>query len=167
MLKTIVLVGMMGSGKTSIGKELAKSLNINFIDSDKEIELKCRKTIPQIFETKGETYFRKIEEKICVKLIDGNPKVLSLGGGAFLNNAIRRKINKLGFSIWISPSLETIYERLGKSKNKRPLLDYKNLKRSIKEIYDNRKEQYNKANYTIRTKSDNKKNIVKKIIEIL
>lgn len=167
MLKTIVLVGMMGSGKTSIGKELAKSLNINFIDSDKEIELKCKKTIPQIFETKGEIYFRKIEEKICVKLIDGNPKVLSLGGGAFLNGAIRRKINKLGLSIWISPSLETIYERLGKSKNKRPLLNYKNLKRSIKEIYDSRKEQYNKANYTIRTKSDNKKNIVKKIIEIL
>lgn len=167
MLKTIVLVGMMGSGKTSIGKELAKSLNINFIDSDKEIELKCKKTIPQIFETKGEKYFRKIEEKICVKLIDGNPKVLSLGGGAFLNYAVRRKINKLGLSIWISPSLETIYERLGKSKNKRPLLNYKNLKRSIKEIYDSRKEQYNKANYTIRTKSDNKKNIVKKIIEIL
>ena len=167
MLKTIVLVGMMGSGKTSIGKELAKSLNINFIDSDKEIELKCKKTISQIFETKGEVYFRKIEEKLCVKLIDGNPKVLSLGGGAFLNSAIRRKINKLGLSIWISPSLETIYERLGKSKNKRPLLNYKKLKRSIKEIYDSRKEQYNKANYTIRTKSDNKKNIVKKIIEIL
>ena len=100
-------------------------------------------------------------------LIDGNPKVLSLGGGAFLNSAIRRKINKLGLSIWISPSLETIYERLNQSKNKRPLLNYKNLKRSIKEIYDSRKEQYNKANYTIRTKSDNKKNIVKKIIEIL
>ena len=91
MLKTIVLVGMMGSGKTSIGKELAKSLNINFIDSDKEIELKCKKTIPKIFETKGEIYFRKIEEKVCIKLIDGNPKVLSLGGGAFLNSVIRRK----------------------------------------------------------------------------
>ena len=63
MLKTIVLVGMMGSGKTSVGKELAKSLNINFIDSDQEIEFKCKKTIPQIFEIKGEAYFRKIEEK--------------------------------------------------------------------------------------------------------
>ena len=79
MLKTIVLVGMMGSGKTSIGKELAKSLDIKFVDSDKEIELKCKKTIPQIFETKGETYFRKIEEKICVKLIDGIQKFCQLG----------------------------------------------------------------------------------------
>jgi len=167
MLKTIVLVGMMGSGKTSVGKELAKSLNINFIDSDQEIEFKCKKTIPQIFEIKGEAYFRKIEEKICIKLIDGNPKVLSLGGGAFLNKLIRKKIKTHGLSIWINPTLETIYNRLSMSKNKRPKLDYTNLKRSIKEIYNNRKKIYNKANYTIRIKSDNKKIVAKKIIEKL
>ena len=167
MLKTIVLVGMMGSGKTSVGKALAKSLNINFIDSDQEIELKCKKKIPEIFEIKGEKYFRKIEEKVCLKLIDGNSKVLSLGGGAFLNNIIRKKISKFGFSIWISPSLEKIYDRLSQSKNKRPMLDYKNLRKSIKEIYNSRKEIYNKADYTIKTKSDNKKIIVKKIIEKL
>ena len=78
MLKTIVLIGMMGSGKTSVGKELAKNLNLNFIDSDQEIEKKCKISIPLIFEKKGEDYFRKIEEKICFKLIDGKPKILSL-----------------------------------------------------------------------------------------
>ncbi|MEK9680837.1 MAG: shikimate kinase [Pelagibacteraceae bacterium] len=167
MLKTIVLVGMMGSGKTSVGRELAKSLDINFIDSDQQIELKYRKKIPQIFEIKGEAYFRKIEEKICIKLIDGDPKVLSLGGGAFLNNNIRKKIKKCAFSIWINTSLENIYNRLSKSKNKRPMLDYNNLKNSIKEIYNSRKKIYEKADYTIKSKSDNKKNIIKKIMKKL
>ena len=95
MLKTIVLIGMMGSGKTSVGKELAKNLNLNFIDSDQEIEKKCKISIPSIFEKKGEDYFRKIEEKICCKLIDGKPKILSLGGGAFINSKIRKEIKNL------------------------------------------------------------------------
>ncbi len=167
MLKTIVLVGMMGSGKTSIGKELAKTLNIDFIDSDKEIEKKCKKTIPVIFEIKGEKYFRKIEEKICCKLIDGKPKILSLGGGAFLSGKTRKKINSYGISIWVSTDLKDIYNRLSKSKNKRPMLDYNNLKKSIKEIYNSRKKIYKKADYTIKIKSDNKKSIIKKIMEII
>ena len=167
MLKTIVLIGMMGSGKTSVGKELAKNLNLNFIDSDQEIEKKCKISIPLIFEKKGEDYFRKIEEKICCKLIDGKPKILSLGGGAFINSKIRKEIKKNGVSFWISTNLENIYDRLLQSKNKRPMLDYNNLKKSIKDIYYSRKEIYKKADYTIRTKSDNKKNIVKKIIENL
>jgi len=167
MLKTIVLIGMMGSGKTSVGKELAKNLNLNFIDSDQEIEKKCKISIPSIFEKKGEDYFRKIEEKICCKLIDGKPKILSLGGGAFINSKIRKEIKKNGVSFWISTNLENIYDRLLQSKNKRPMLDYNNLKKSIKDIYDSRKEIYKMADYTIRTKSDNKKNIVKKIIENL
>ena len=167
MLKTIVLIGMMGSGKTSVGKELAKNLNLNFIDSDQEIEKKCKISIPSIFEKKGEDYFRKIEEKICCKLIDGKPKILSLGGGAFINSKFRKEIKKNGVSFWISTNLENIYDRLLQSKNKRPMLDYNNLKKSIKDIYDSRKEIYKKADYTIRTKSDNKKNIVNKIIENL
>ena len=117
MLKTIVLIGMMGSGKTSVGKELAKNLNLNFIDSDQEIEKKCKISIPSIFEKKGEDYFRKIEEKICCKLIDGKPKILSLGGGAFINFKIRKEIKKNGVSFWISTNLENIYDRLLQSKN--------------------------------------------------
>jgi shikimate kinase len=167
MLKTIVLIGMMGSGKTSVGKELAKKLNLDFIDIDQEIEKKYEMTISEIFQTKGEHYFRKIEENMSCKLINGKPCVISIGGGSFINIKVRNKIKIDGISIWINTGLEKIYERLNKSKNKRPLLNYKKLKKSIKEIYNKRKPIYKKANYTIQTKSDNKKSIVEKIIKKL
>ena len=167
MLKTIVLIGMMGSGKTSVGKELAKKLNITFIDIDQEIEKKYQKNISTIFRTKGESFFRKIEENVSCKLINGKPCVISIGGGGFLNKKIRNKIKINAISIWINTSLDIIYQRLNKSKNKRPLLNYKNLKKSIKEIYDKRKPIYKKANYKIQIKSDNKKIIVENIIKKL
>ena len=167
MLKTIVLIGMMGSGKTSVGKELAKKLNITFIDIDQEIEKKCQMNISKIFQTKGESFFRKIEENVSCKLINGKPCVISVGGGGFLNKKIRNKIRINAISIWINTSLDIIYQRLHKSKNKSPLLNYKNLKKSIKEIYDKRKPIYKKANYKIQIKSDNKKIIVKNIIKKL
>ena len=167
MLKTIVLIGMMGSGKTSVGKELAKKLNITFIDIDQEIEKKCQMNISKIFQTKGESFFRKIEENVSCKLINGKPCVISVGGGGFLNKKIRNKIRVNAISIWINTSLDIIYQRLHKSKNKRPLLNYKNLKKSIKENYDKRKPIYKKANYKIQIKSDNKKIIVKNIIKKL
>ena len=167
MLKTIVLIGMMGSGKTSVGKELAKKLNVAFIDIDQEIEKKYQMNIPEIFQTKGESFFRKIEENVSCKLINGKPCVISIGGGGFLNKKIRGKIKINAISIWINTSLNKIYQRLNESKNKRPLLNYKNLRKSIKEIYDKRKPIYKKANYQIQTKSDNKKIIAENIIKKL
>jgi len=167
MLKTIVLIGMMGSGKTSVGKELAKKLNVNFIDIDHEIEKKYQMNISEIFQTKGEGFFRKIEENVSCKLINGKPCVISIGGGGFLNKKIRTKIKINAISIWINTSLDKIYQRLKESKNKRPLLNYENLRKSIKEIYDKRKPIYKKANYKIQIKSDNKKIIVENIIKKL
>ena len=167
MLKTIVLIGMMGSGKTSVGKELAKKLNVAFIDIDQEIEKKYQMKIPEIFQTKGESFFRKIEENVSCKLINGKPCVISIGGGGFLNKKIRGKIKINAISIWINTSLNKIYQRLNESKNKRPLLNYKNLRKSIKEIYDKRKPIYKKANYNIQINSDNKKIIVENIIKKL
>ncbi len=167
MLKTIVLIGMMGSGKTSVGKELAKKLNVAFIDIDQEIEKKYQMNISEIFQTRGESFFRKIEENVSCQLINGKPCVISIGGGGFLNKKIRNKIKINAISIWINTSLNKIYQRLNKSKNKRPLLNYQNLKKSIKEIYDKRKPIYKKANYKIQTKSDNKKMIVENIIKKL
>ena len=167
MLKTIVLIGMMGSGKTSVGKELAKKLNVDFIDIDEEIEKKYQMNIPEIFKTKGESFFRRIEQNISCKLISGKPCVISIGGGGFLNKKIRSKIKINAISIWINTGLDKIYQRLNKSKNKRPLLNYINLKKSIKEIYDERKPIYKKADYKIQIKSDNKKIIVENILKKL
>ncbi len=167
MLKTVVLVGMMGSGKTSVGKELAKSLNLDFIDVDHEIEKKCKKTIPEIFKKKGEKYFRNIEEKMCNKIINNDVKIISLGGGAFANEKIRKKIKKHALSVWINVGIESLCLRLEKSKNKRPLLDYTNLKKSIKDILDKRKKIYEKADFVVNVKSDNKKKVAEKIMKIL
>ena len=167
MLKTIVLIGMMGSGKSSVGKELAKKLGVTFIDIDHEIEKKYQMKIPEIFQTKGESFFRKIEENMSCKLINGKPCVISLGGGGFLNKRIRSKIKINAVSIWINTGLNKIYQRLNGSKSKRPLLNYTNLKKSIKEIYDKRKPIYKKADYKIQIKSDNKKIIVENIIKKL
>ncbi len=167
MLKTIVLIGMMGSGKSSVGKELAKKLSVTFIDIDDEIEKKYQMNIPEIFQTKGESFFRKIEENISCKLINGKPCVISLGGGGFLNKRIRSQIKINAVSIWINTGLDKIYQRLSGSKNKRPLLNYTNLKKSIKEIYDKRKPIYKKADYKIQIKSDNKQLIVENIIKKL
>ena len=167
MLKTIVLIGMMGSGKTSVGKELAKKLNVAFVDIDQEIEKKYQMNISKIFQTRGEGFFRKIEENMSCKLINGKPCVVSIGGGGFLNKKIRGKIKINAISIWINTGLDKIYQRLNESKNKRPLLNYKNLKKSIKEIYDKRKPIYKKADYKIQIKSDNKKIIVENIIKKL
>ncbi len=121
MLKTIVLIGMMGSGKSSVGKELAKKLGVTFIDIDHEIEKKYQMNIPEIFQTKGESFFRKIEENMSCKLINGKPCVISLGGGGFLNKRIRSKIKINAVSIWINTGLDKIYQRLNGSKSKRPL----------------------------------------------
>tara|TARA_B100000963_G_scaffold335599_1_gene329874 strand:+ start:5654 stop:6157 length:504 start_codon:yes stop_codon:yes gene_type:complete len=167
MLKTIVLIGMMGSGKTSVGRELAKKLNIAFIDIDQEIEEKYQMNIAKIFQTKGESFFRKIEENMSCKLINGKPCVVSIGGGGFLNKKIRSKIKINAISIWIDTELDKIYQRLNESKNKRPLLNYKNLKKSIKEIYDKRKPIYKKADYKVQIASDDKKIIVENIIKKL
>jgi len=167
MLKTIVLIGMMGSGKSSVGKELAKKLGVTFIDIDHEIEKKYQMKIPEIFQTKGESFFRKIEENMSCKLINGKPCVISLGGGGFLNKRIRSKIKINAVSIWINTGLNKIYQRLNGSKSKRPLLNYTNLKKSIKEIYDKRKPIYKKADYKIQIKSDNKKLIIENIIKKL
>ena len=167
MLKTIVLIGMMGSGKSSVGKELAKKLSVTFIDIDDEIEKKYQMNIPEIFQTKGESFFRKIEENISCKLINGKPCVISLGGGGFLNKRIRSQIKINAVSICINTGLNKIYQRLNGSKSKRPLLNYTNLKKSIKEIYDKRKPIYKKADYKIQIKSDNKQLIVENIIKKL
>ena len=124
MTNTIVLTGMMGSGKTSVGKELASSLGIKFFDIDKEIEKKLDMKIKDIFKTKGENYFRKIEEKICADLIDGEKKVIALGGGSFLNNKVRQIVLKKSLSVWIDVNIKTLVRRIKLSKNIRPVLNY-------------------------------------------
>ena len=171
MLKKIVLLGMMGSGKSTIGKILSKKIKISFFDTDTIIEKKCKLKIKKMFDIYGEQYFRKKEEKVILKILSYNPAlIISLGGGAFLNKKLQKEILKKTVSIWLKPNFKTIYDRCKKS-NLRPLIknncDLKfNLKKLIKERYP----IYSKANLTItlnKTPNVVSNNIIKRLNKII
>ena len=154
---------MMGVGKSTIGRLLAKRLKIKFIDVDKIIERNERKSIKKIFEDNGEKYFRKIEEKITFKIIKKKNAVIALGGGAFINNAIREKVLNTCISIWLKVSLEKLIVRYKRS-NRRPLLDKRKLDINVKKIYQTRKNIYRLANFKVNCDNINKTQIVDKIL---
>ena len=139
MEKSLVLTVMMGVGKSTIGRILAKRLKIKFIDVDKIIEKNERKTIKQIFEENGEKYFRKLEKKITLKLLKNKKAVVALGGGAFINNEIRLKVLKTSVSVWLKVSLDKLHKRYRRN-DKRPLLNKKELDKEVRNIYLSRKK---------------------------
>ena len=162
--KNLVLVGMMGSGKSTIGSILARKLDFELLDIDKIIEKNESSTISNIFINNGEDYFRKIEEKITIENLKLQNKVISLGGGAFINKNIRKKILKSSISFWLNLKKSTIIKRISNSKN-RPVIKNLNEKNIKKLIYD-RYIFYKKANYQINCDNLNRTQIVEKIISI-
>ena len=163
MKKSLVLTGMMGVGKSTIGRLLAKRLKVKFIDVDKVIERNEKKSIKRIFNENGEVYFRKLEEKITSKILKSNKKVIALGGGAFMNNEIREKILRSCISFWLKVDLNKLIKRYKKN-NRRPLLNQKNLETDVKKIYQMRKKIYGLANFKINCDNMNKSQIVEKIL---
>ena len=162
--KNLVLLGMMGVGKTRIGKYVAKRLKINFFDIDKLVEKKNEMKITEIFKTKGEIFFRKEEEFVTIKYLNKRRSVISLGGGGFINNKIREKGLSECISIWMNVNLKTIYMRLKNSK-KRPLI-YKNNQNNIGKIFIERKKIYSLANHEINCDNLNLNQIGNKIIKL-
>ena len=160
--KNIVLLGMMGSGKSTIGYLLSKSINLKFFDIDKIIEKETGLKINSIFEKKGELYFRNLEEKITLKLLKDKGKIISLGGGGFLNNNIRREILKNNLSFWLNWKSSTIIKRVYGSK-KRPIAFSLNENDLKKLIYD-RSKIYSKAKFKINCETLTKNMIVNQII---
>lgn len=156
---------MMGVGKSTIGKSLSKKLNMNFIDIDKLIEKNENSTIPKIFEENGEEYFRNLEKKISLLEIKKTESVISLGGGAFMNKEIRSIVLNTCCSFWLDLKIKTIEDRI-KNSNKRPLLNKKNLRFSLNEIYNNRKDIYNLANHKIDCNKITLVDVVNKIINL-
>ena len=146
--KTVVLVGMMGSGKTSVGKVLAAALGVSFIDSDHEISKAANRSISEIFERDGNNFFRIAEFRVIKRLLCGPPCVLATGGGAFMSTENRVLIANLGISVFLNVDLEILWERLRYKKN-RPLLKTKNPRATLYEIFENRKDQYSQADFTI------------------
>jgi len=162
--KNIVLLGMMGSGKSTIGYLLSKNINFNFLDVDKFIEKEIGLKIYDIFEKKGESYFRNLEEKITLKLLKHDRKIISLGGGSFLNKNIRREILKNHISFWLNWKNSTIIKRILKSK-KRPIA-FNSSKNNLKKLIRQRSDIYSLANYKINCETLTKNMIVKNIIEL-
>ena len=159
--KNICIMGLMGSGKSIIGKDLSKYLDLKFYDSDREIELKTKKNISEIFEKEGESYFRDIEEKVCTELLTKENCVISLGGGSIINKKIRKVINKHSYSIYLQVKLNNLHSRL-KFSNKRPLLKNNlNKKEILKNLLKERRKFYEKADLIVNNDSDKSKVIEK------
>ena len=163
MGKNLTLTGMMGVGKSTIGKILAKQLNYKFVDVDKLIENKEGSTISSIFKNKSERYFRKIENDITLVELKKYNSVISMGGGAFLNHSIRTSAKKLSTSFWLDVPIDELIKRLKKN-NKRPLLFKKNTNEEVKKIYFERKKIYNEADYRIICGSLKSEEIARKIL---
>jgi len=154
----------MGSGKTSIGSLISKKLKLDFIDVDKEIEKELDLSISKIFETKGENYFRKFEEKITLKKLKFSSSIISLGGGAFANKNIRKEVLKNHISFWLNWNEKTLLNRIKNSK-KRPLAI--NLtENQLIDLIKKRSNIYSKASYEIKCDNLSKNEIIKKILNI-
>tara|TARA_B100000959_G_scaffold283282_1_gene351793 strand:- start:2108 stop:2635 length:528 start_codon:yes stop_codon:yes gene_type:complete len=161
--KNLVLLGMMGVGKSTLGKIVAKKLNLKFVDTDLNIEKNCSMKIWEIFENKGEDFFRNEEEKEVLECLKKNKTVIALGGGAFMNKNIRDFILKNSLSFWLDLNLKTINKRVNWNK-KRPLLNQKNTEEIINKLYFERKNIYKLAKYKINCNRLKKEVIAKKII---
>tara|TARA_Y100000590_G_C15744119_1_gene1021388 strand:- start:3971 stop:4480 length:510 start_codon:yes stop_codon:yes gene_type:complete len=163
--KNLVLIGMMAVGKTTLAKIVAKKYNLKFVDTDANIRKKNSMSIAEIFEKKGENFFRKEEEKEVLKSLKDSNCVIALGGGAFINKTVRENVLKNAISIWLNIDIETLNSRI-KNNYKRPLLKKENNQAKLKRLYVERKKIYELANHKIECGNLSKENIVKKIMTL-
>lgn len=153
MRRNIVMIGMMGAGKTAIGGELARRLHRPFVDTDAEIVRAAAMSIPEIFARDGEAFFRDKEAQVIARLLDGSPCVLSVGGGAFLRADTRERISRDGASVWLKADLETLWQRV-RRKDSRPLLRTPDPRRTLAELMQAREPAYAQADLTVQTTAD-------------
>ena len=164
MKKNLVLLGMMGVGKTTLGKIVAKKLKLTFADTDLSIEKSNLMSIKEILKKKGEKFFRIEEEKEALKLLKQKNSIIALGGGAFMNKILRENILKNNISIWLDADIKTLSNRI-KWNQKRPLLEG-NYTEKLKKIYADRKNIYKLADHRIQCDNLGKKDVIEKIITI-
>lgn len=167
LTKPIVLVGLMGVGKTRIGKKLATTLNIPFYDSDDEITEAARMTIPEIFEKYGETYFRDGEHRVIKRLLSTDSSaVIATGGGAVMTQASADLIWSQSLSVWIRASLDTMVERTSRNNN-RPLLAGGDSRQILQSLIDQRYSTYEKATFTVDSDSNQTQKVIHEIINLI
>jgi shikimate kinase len=150
--RSIVLVGMMGVGKSSIGRRLATRLGVPFVDADSEIEKAAGMSIADIFARHGEADFRSGEARVIARLLDGGPQVLATGGGAVMNADTRAAIKAKGVSIWLSAEFEVLMRRINKRKNDRPMLQTADPEATLRELLVVREPVYAQADLTVQSR---------------
>ncbi|MDD7970112.1 shikimate kinase [Roseinatronobacter alkalisoli] len=150
--KTVVLVGMMGAGKTAVGRELAQNLAVPFRDSDEEIVEAAQMSIAEIFERDGESFFRAREAEVIARLMRGEAGILSVGGGAFLNAGTRALISELGVSVWLKADLDLLWSRV-RHKSTRPLLRTSDPYGTLADLLATRAPHYAKADLAVQTRA--------------
>ena len=162
--ENLVFLGMMGSGKSSIGSIVSKKLNLDFFDVDQEIERDHGMKIFKIFENKGEDFFRNLEEKITLNILKKKKCVISLGGGAFLNKNIKKEILENHLSFWLNWDIKTLISRI-KNNKKRPIA-FNSTRNELIDLIKKRSTVYSKALYKINCENNTKQEIAKKIIDL-
>jgi len=165
--RDLVFVGLMGAGKSAIGKPIAQALDIPFVDSDHEIERVSRMTITELFAAYGEPEFRALETRVIERLLKAGPRVISTGGGAYINENTRRAIRDMGaLTVWINADLETLWARVSKRDN-RPLLKTANPRETLANLMAARYPIYAEADITVMSRDAKKEIIMREVLEAI
>lgn len=164
--RSVVLVGLMGAGKSTIGKRVAQMLGVNFIDADTEIEAVSRMSIPELFERYGEAEFRDLERRVIRRILRTGPKVLATGGGAFMNEQTRKAISRAGVSVWLKAELEVLMERVGRKSN-RPLLKTSDPRATMQALMDKRYPVYALSQITVISRDEKKEVMAGEVVDAL
>jgi shikimate kinase len=163
---SIVLIGLMGAGKTAVGRRLANRLELPFIDADTEIELAAGATVSEIFAEHGEAYFRQGERKVIKRLLEAGPQVLATGGGAYMNPETRVAIKARGLSVWLKADLKVLLKRVGR-RDSRPLLARGDPEKVMKRLIEERYPVYEEADVTVESRDVPHDVIVGAVIDAL
>ncbi|NEI70487.1 shikimate kinase [Rhizobium lusitanum] len=161
--RNLVLVGLMGAGKSSIGRLLAQQLGIPFVDTDVEIERVSRMTITELFAAYGEQEFRALETRVIKRLLRGGPRVVSTGGGAFINDSTRMHVKRGSLSVWLKADLDVLWDRVNK-RDTRPLLKTENPKQTLENLMNARYPIYAEADLTVLSRDVGKEVMVKEVL---
>ncbi|MBW0369954.1 shikimate kinase [Ensifer adhaerens] len=161
--RNLVFIGLMGAGKSAIGRLTAQALGIPFVDSDHEIERVSRMTISDLFARYGEEEFRALETRVLKRLLRSGPRVVSTGGGAYINERSRRQIKKGGLTVWLNAELDVLWERVNK-RDTRPLLKTENPKQTLENLMNARYPIYAEADLTVLSRDVKKETMVEDVL---
>ncbi|ENN89511.1 shikimate kinase protein [Rhizobium freirei PRF 81] len=161
--RNLVLVGLMGAGKSSVGRLVAQQLAIPFVDTDAEIERVSRMTIAELFAAYGEQEFRALETRVIKRLLRGGPRVVSTGGGAFINESTRQHVKRGSLSVWLKADLDVLWERVNK-RDTRPLLKTENPKQTLENLMNARYPIYAEADLTVLSRDVSKEVMAREVL---